>query len=198
MKHNILSLLALALLSLSLSAHAGAQVDPAKAKRSADVMTKIGQLDLLVQLLPLALDKEQLRMLLPVIEKARAKSYKIMDMEADDLAKLDQRVSKAVTDALEKGVYPPQDLQVDIAKLTRAFTIRRQLAGAENVEEVYAAIGKTLNEGQKKAMENSLDPKLLGVKETLDSVGKIKFFIREILLDPRSYDLLVKMSKAAG
>lgn len=168
---------------------------PAQPK-SGDTMAKIQKLDALVQIVPLTLTKKQVEALLPAIEWARAHESEIRKLEDKDLADLDEEVTTAMKNGIEKQVYPPRDLQMKIYKLTGAMAIRRQVAISENVDKVIAAVKKELNAGQIKVMEKSLDPKAFDPKakvEEWDSDRKVRFFITKVFLDPAAYDVLVEM-----
>jgi len=186
-------------LAFALVGGAAAQATP-KGSKSDQTVVKIRQVDVMVQLIPLTLKKAQIDKLLPSIEKARAKELQIRKMEDDDLEKLDARLDDALKNGLEKQAYPPRELQVDVSKLTRAMAIRRQVALAEMIEEVYNATNTILDEGQRTVMEKSLnigalDPSLKDKELTREQ--KIKFFIRQILLDSYAYDMLLKLQKTA-
>lgn len=191
-------LLALALLALG-AALCPAQLPPTpEGARSDEILRKVARLDSLIQLVPLNLTKEQMNPILSAIEKERQKLRELQSTEAKDLVGLDAKVSKAVDDGQQKNVYPPRDLQVEVAKMMRALGIRRQMFNGEMVDMVYGVCKNTLNEGQLKVMEKSLKPELLdpslkGVD--MDSEARIKFFIRKILLDPVAYDVLREMYK---
>lgn len=199
MKRLLLLLGALALLLIGLVSPVAAQADAA-ADRSSEVLKKMRQVDLLNQILPLLLTKDQINKLLPAIERARQNVRDIERLEAQDLAKLDARLTEVVQAGLEKQVLPDREFLVELNKLVRAFAIRRQVAVGENVTTVLEAFDANLNAGQKKAAANSLNPKLFDPKVNLDTMTdeqKIRFFIQEILLDPLAYDVLKELAKRA-
>ena len=168
--------------------------------KSDEIWAKIRTVDAMIQITPLALTKNQLFDLLIAMEKARQKEFDIRKLEDDDLAKFEERLDKAVKEGVEKGQYPPKDLQIDVAKLTKAMTVRRQVALGEMIDIVYDAAQKTLNAGQLKVMENSLKPELLDSRFKSDKMtgeDKIKFFIRSVMMDATCYELLLKLSKVA-
>jgi hypothetical protein len=190
------SLLCLALLALNLvSAFAQSASD---VERAETILIKTRKLELLNQLLPVLMTKEQIKALLPAIEKARANVRTIHKMEADDLKKLEAKLDESIKNGLEKGAVPPREQIQDIAKLMRAFQIRRQVAANENLETVLPVFMKELNAGQQKAAANSLDPRFFDPNakpEEMKVEDKVRVFVREIVLDPLSYDLLVKLSR---
>jgi hypothetical protein len=199
MKHLLLSLGLFA----ALVAVAPAQALPPtpKAAKSEATMAKIRQIDVLIQLLPLNLKKNQIDRLLLQQEKAKESERKIRMLEDDDLEKLEPRVSEALKAGLEKGSYPPRELQLDVAKLTRAMAIRRQVAVGEMVDEFYKAIDEVMEPGQKTIMAKSLDIAVLdpSVKVAqMNDEAKIKFYIRRIFLDSTAYESLKELRKTAS
>lgn len=203
---KLFSLSVLVILALSPVVHAqSGTVSDTKtmtpAERSAAIMQKVSQVDLLVQVLPLAIRKEQFGPLLTVIEKNRQKEKVIRSNENEDLLRIEQDLTKAVKDGLEKGAYPPKEMRFKAIKLLNAMTIRRRVAVKEMVEDVYKVVSTTFDAGQLKVMENSLDPTdddPTVKKETLDAKAKINFFIERVFLDALVYDILLKLEKTAG
>jgi hypothetical protein len=169
-----------------------------RGKKSDEIVRKSRQLDLANHILPLILTKSQINELLPVIEKCRANVRKIENMEADDLLKMEAKIDKAISDALNKDQVPSKELLKEVAALYRAFTIRRQVAASENAEAVLEVLKRVLNEGQLKTAEKSIDPRAYDPKAEPDKMSqddKLNLFIKDVLLDPQSYDFLVKLAK---
>ena len=199
MKHLLVSLGLFA--TLLVAAPAQAPTPTPKAAQSDATMQKIRQLDVLIQLLPLNLKKTQIDVLLTGLEKAKESERKIRVLEDEDLGKLSPKVATALKNALDKGEYPPRELQNEIASLTRAMGIRRQVATGEMVEDLYKVVDTGLEAGQKTIMAKSLDsaaldPSLKGVKMTDEQ--KVKFYIRSILLDITAYESLKELRKTAS
>jgi hypothetical protein len=184
-------------LCLALVTGASAQIGE-KEKRSQEVQSKIRQVDLMIQILPLVLTKEQIREILPAVEKSRAKQKQILASEDDEIIKLEKKLDEALKAGYESGAYPPRDLQKEVWAVTKALAVRRQIARNEIVEDLYPVIDKVFNAGQKKAAANSLDWKALDPSAKIDDTKedqKIKFFIRSVFMDPAAYDVLVKLAK---
>ena len=161
-------------------------------------LLKFNRIDVLGKIIPLVMTKEQIRGLLTAIEKARQTEVKTRVLDAQEFLKLDEEVTKAIEDGTTKNAYPSIELQSKIVKVTSAVAIRRQIATAEMIEFVYDAVVKTLDAGQRKVMANSLKPETYDPRlkpATMTDEDKQRFFIRTILLDGITYDLLVKMSK---
>ncbi|MCB8932396.1 MAG: hypothetical protein M9921_04350 [Fimbriimonadaceae bacterium] len=168
-----------------------------RAKRSDEILKKMRQMELANQILPLVMTKEQLKQILPPIEKARANVRDLQNEEFETMRKFEERLDTAIKNATDKGQLPGQALLVEMNRLLMAFSLKRQAAASENVTTVLDVLNKTLNAGQLKAAANSLDLKLFdpSVKpEELTETAKVRFYVGQVLLDPLAYDLLVKMS----
>lgn len=181
---------------LAISGAALAQPAAEKAKQSAATLDKMRQIDLLNHVLPLVMTKEQIRKLLPVIEKARRDVRTQEDLEAKILAQYSAKVDKAVQDGIEKGDVPDKELLRELNAVIRTFTMQRAAIASDNTDMVLEVVKTTLNAGQMKAAGNSLDFKLYNPSiktEEIKDEDRLKLYIREILLDPLAYDLLVKL-----
>lgn len=190
-------LLALALI-FTLNAPTLIQAQDTKAQKSTAILEKMRQIDLLVQILPLALKKEQLKEILPAVEKARRDVKTQQDDEANLLASYSAKIEKAVKDGIETGDVPDKKLLAELNAMVNTMSMKREAVASDNIEMVLTAMKKALNAGQLKVAANSLNPKLfLGsdVKvEEMKEDDKLKLFVRVIMLDPLAYDLLVKIS----
>jgi hypothetical protein len=172
-----------------------------QAKKSEEIVMKMRQIDLLNQLIPLALTKDQIDKLLPAVERARAKVKTIEKEEADTLIKLDGKISDAIKKSIETSVAPPKELLNEIATVTATMSEKRDLAIDENTEAVMKVFNDLCNAGQKAAAANSLAPQLFDPSlkpDKMTQAEKIKFFVQQILLDPQAYVILTQMDKHAS
>jgi len=182
------------------SAPAMAQTSDQGAK-SDKVLMKLRQIDLLNMLIPLALTKDQIEAILPAIERARQNVRRVEKDEAATLEKLDSKVSDAIKKSIETSVAPPKALLDELAQTTKDMGDARVAAVDENTMNVLKVFVATVNAGQKKAAVNSFSPAYIDPKAKPDTVTddeKITFFVRDILLDPQAYDILVQMSRHAS
>lgn len=166
--------------------------------KSEELVGKIEVINLMNQVNPLVLTKEQIRKLLPPIEKARQKVKEIKKAEADEMKKLETKIDAALKEGYEKGAVPSPDLVKELAATFNAMRIRRDLIAQENAENVYDIFKVTLNAGQLKAAANSLNPKMFNPDfkpEEMKDEDRHLLFVREILLHPATYEMLVKMAK---
>jgi hypothetical protein len=193
MTRLVLALLAVAALAVT----AAAQPTAEQAKRSEEVLRKVRMLDLYNHILPVLITSDQARQILPAIEKARQRVRDIQKQEALDMAALESKLDSALKAATDTGQVPGRPILAEVQKLFRNFTLRRALAAEENAQVVAEVFKKTLNEGQRKAAANSLNLSLIspGMKvEEMTEDDKLHVYIREIILDPAAYDVLVAIS----
>jgi len=194
MKKPLLALLTLA----CLVSVAPAQTLTPDAARSDAILKNVAKLDVLIQVVPLLLTPEQIPPLLQAIEKVHQRQKELYAQEAKDLTTIEAKVKKVVDDGINKNIYPPRDVQTEIATFMRAAAARRTLFYNQMTDDVFQVCKTTLNEGQLKTMEKSLKPELLdpSIKpDSMDSDAKVKFFVRKVILDPNAYDVLVEMAK---
>jgi hypothetical protein len=169
-----------------------------RAKKSDEILKKVQQLGLMNDILPLVLTKDQLRKILPVVEKARQAVRDQEKVEYDYLAKLAPKVDGALKEALDKGKVPGKEVVNETWATFQMFAWKRKAIADENVQNVLKAFEGAVNEGQKKTAINSINPKQYDPTadpKTMSDAKKLELFIRVILLDPLSYDLLVAMGK---
>jgi len=185
-------------LALGLLVVAPAQVTGDKASKSNEVLNKLRKVDLLNQLLPVALTKEQIDKLLPPLEKCRALVRKTADEEATILEKLDASVSPIVKAGLEKGDVPNVEQIRSLAAVMQGMQSQRAKVVFANTTAMTMAFTEVTNKGQQKAAANAYNPKLMdpGLKvEELTEERRMQIWIQDILLDPLTYDILVAISK---
>ncbi len=171
--------------------------DPQMAKESTAMVANMRKVELLNQILPLALQPSQIQQILPVLERVRDKQRKLLIQEHKDLLDF-QKQTQAAVDAGLQGKLPSADFIRTIEAFYKANDIRRQVANGENLDTLMPVIQKVLDKGQQKVMANSLtlqffEPDLSPANATDDQ--KERVFCREVLLDPLAYDLLVQMGK---
>lgn len=180
---------------------AWSQFTPAKAKKSEEILIKARQLDLLNHMLPLVMTKDQLNKVLAVVEKCRAKVDRIRLDEANELLKFEPKIIDALNRGVNKDLVPSKALMVELNKSFTMFSIRRSAAAGENADDVLVVMKKELNAGQLKTAANShdlrvYDPNIDPSKVSEDD--KLKFFIKDVILDPNCYDLLIKLTKTSS
>lgn len=176
---------------------AGAPTLQKKPNPEADrIGLKVRRLQIVDQLLPVLLTKEQIKALLPVIEKSRQKEVDLEKKELEKMKEFEPKLDKALNEAMKEGKTPTAEFVAEYQRLFNAFGVGRSVLKGGSAHEVMLKMKEVCNEGQLKAAENALDPRLFGTvdPEQMTSDAKIKLWIQEVLLDRASYDLLVDMS----
>lgn len=158
---------------------------------------KIRRLQIVDQLLPVLLTKEQVRKLLPVIEKCRQDEVDLEKRELQEMKEFEPELDKVLDAAIKERKTADEEFYARYKKMTSAFVLTRQILVGSSTHKVLEAMKPILNEGQLKAAEKALDPRLFGETDpdSLSSDAKLKIWIREVLLDRATYDILVDMSR---
>src|SRR4051794_10961446 len=94
-------LFALSLILAFAAAALGQTIDPDKAKESTKIQQNLRKVELLNQILPLAMDRNQMLQLLPTIERVREKQRTLMLQEHDALLEFDKKSEAAVADGIK-------------------------------------------------------------------------------------------------
>ncbi len=162
------------------------------------IAMKVHKLDLLNQILPVLMTKDQIKKLLPVVEKARDMVRKQEAAELEQMKKYEGQLDGAISDAMDKKQVTKSEVLGSLRGMARGLEGSRMIVIADNTELVRKKFVEVMNAGQVKAAANALDPRLIDPNAKVDSLSeddKLKLWIRAILLDPMAYDLLVDISK---
>lgn len=195
MKNLILSL-SFVICPLAFGQAASALTD--SAKKSSEILLKVEKIDVLNQLLPVLMTKEQIRAILPAIEKARKAVVDQEKIEAEMLRKLEPKLDVAIKEAEENGKVPTRETLRETQALFLTFSIKRKQIGDDNADNVIKVVSATLNKGQIKAMQGALNPKYLYPDldpATMTAENKLRFFVKELLLNRQTYPILLKLAK---
>jgi hypothetical protein len=192
MKHLFVALLALfAMLSTPAQVSQG---DPNKVQA---ILDQLAEIDLSNQILPLLLSKDQIRKLLPVIERCRANIRNQEKKEADRLREIKVDSEKVFADVL-KGKLPPQAFLDKATAMFKKFESERAGVFVANGLIIVDAMNSTLNDGQKKAaigvVDKVYDEQAKKWEDSSDA-HKLRYFGMVIFLNDRAYSLLTKMAK---
>jgi len=173
-----------------LSVLAPAQTSVERAKASADILTSIKKLDMLNQILPVLMTKDQLRKVLSAVETARKNAKDLEAKELEVMKEINPKIQAALTEALKNKKVPSQELLSDVSKMFTKFRVARKLMVELNVAQTTEALEKNLDEGQRRAAANALDPRVFDPEEE-----KLKLWVQFVLLDATSYEVLVELAK---
>jgi hypothetical protein len=176
---------------------AGAPAIQKKPNPDADrIALKIRRIEILDQLLPVLMTKDQLKKLLPEIEKARQTELDIQKSELDEMKGFEPKLDEALEAAIKEQKLPKDEFVVEYLKMFSKFSNKRKFFMTTSAKAIVVKMKEVMNVGQLKTAEVSLDPRLFGEKdpEAMTSDEKLVLWAREVLLDRASYDLLVDMS----
>lgn len=167
-------------------------------RRSEELFTKMRQVDMLSQILPAVLTTDQLKKILPVLEKCRKVVRDTEAKEVTVMTALEAMLDRSIKAGVDKKQMPKGDVKAKITTTVRLLASIRESVTADNVSKLYEVLKVELNAGQLRSVANafpakSIDPKLDSKNWTQEK--KVKFWIRVVLLDPASYPLLVKLSR---
>lgn len=176
---------------------AGAPTIQKKPNPDADrIALKVRRIEILDQLLPVLMTKDQIKKLLPEIEKARQSEIDIQKDELDEMKAFEPKLDLALAAAIKEQKVPEDEFVVEYLKMFSKFSNKRKFFFTNSAKAIVVKMKEVMNSGQLKTAELSLNPLLFGEKdpESMTSDEKLVLWAREVLLDRASYDLLVDMS----
>jgi hypothetical protein len=151
------------------------------------------------QILPVLMSKDQIKALLPILEKHRADADKYTLDEHRMLLGLEKELDKAISEAKDKGLLPGEKIMRDSTIHFQAFLIRRKALIDDTVMQLKATMNQKLNAGQVRAAAHSFNPTFFGVEpkegEELTEDKRLDFWVRMVLLDNETYPILLGLSK---
>ena len=171
--------------------------NPDHAAQCDAIMKKVERLDMLNLILPLLLEKDQIKKLLPAIEKARQNVRIAQQKEYEELKKLEPELDKMLSEAENKDEIPKREYILNAySTIRRLYTARRLIADG-NTQIVLEEFKKVANKGQQKTAAGSLTAAQIGFNgkpEELTDDIRLEAFVREVLLHPSVYEILRKLS----
>jgi hypothetical protein len=174
-----------------------AQVSTNDPNKILPILDKMAELDLANRVLPLLMTKDQIKKLLPEIEKARKNVRDQEKKEADRLKALQPEIDKYHGEIFQ-GKTPPKAFLDKFTTLLKKFENERLQVKVANALLLSDAIKKNLDEGQLKAIVGVVD-KIYDDQEKEWKDGttdqKIQFYAISIFMGDRCYDLLVRLSR---
>lgn len=167
-------------------------------QRAAQIGDKIRQVDLLNQILPVLMTKEQIRKILPSVDRARQAEKDLAAKELQMMKSKEAAIDAAIKEGKTGKMVPSAALLKDLSNMYVAFTAARKIMTAQSLEMVRKAMRANLNSGQIKAAANALNPKLFNPEADVSKMTedqKLDMWIQLVMLDPLAYDLLLDLSK---
>lgn len=185
------------LLALSVALSGAQSSGSDKAKDSDAIMKKIEKLDIFNLVLPLLLEKDQLKKLLPSIEKARENVRIANEKEYEELKKLEPQLNLMISEAENKDEVPKREVITAAYSTVRKLYTARRLIVQMNTALVLEQFKKIANAGQLKTAAGSMTAAQLGFTgkpEDFTEEMRIEGFVRDVLLHPAAYEILRKLS----
>lgn len=187
------------LLLVALAMVAGSQQQPTEQqKRSDEILTKIRKVQLYNQVLPVLFTQEQVRALLPILEKHRAEAAKLENEEFKWLQSVEPQFTSALTAAEGKGATPDAKMMDEVVLYFNAFVLKRKDLVNETVASLKKTMKEKLNEGQVRAAANAFDPRGLQFTKPVEELTedeKLDNWVRVVLMDSHTYYILTDLSK---
>lgn len=183
---------------LAATAFSMAQSQP---RTTADrVQVKLKQVDLLNMILPALMTGDQIKAILPVIERARKADADLKVKEEAELRKLEPMLDQALKAGIEKQEVVKAEVMGKIAIAFQGMGIAREAMINEQVANVLAVVEKNLNKGQQRAAANGMGRAAFGRVDpaTLDDAAKLRFWVANVLMDPDAYDILLRLYRTPG
>lgn len=194
------ALLFIALLGALSATWAQAPKVPEVVQKASEVVMALADIDLLLVLTPLKLEKEQIGKIKPLLEQAQSDLMRMEERNAQALLSLRDEVMSARQEVL-KGKTPPEDLRKKLQDVDNAAMQLRLKTVDQVVRALWAKLEGILSDSQKQTlikraremMQNLRRPN--ADKASWKELGE--FFTQEVLLSPRTLPLLEEMQKAA-
>ena len=187
---QILALLALSIVTLPVLAQS---TSDQRAERSTRILAQVPRLDLLNQILPILLTKEQINKILPTLEKAKQAIRETEAKEVELLKTIEAKVDESVKNGIEKGEVPDREILKKVLATFQYFQIARQSVVEANVDRTVEAMKSCMNAGQTKSAMNAIDWKKFNPSlnpEKMSDDEKLRLYVKVVLLDPLAYDVL--------
>lgn len=173
---------------------------PEAVQKAGEVLTALGDIDLLLVLTPLQLNQEQLGKIKPLLEQAQAELMRMEERNAQALLQLREEVMKAREEAL-KGKQPSEEFRKKLREADSAASQLRLKTIDQVVRSLWARLDALLTSEQKSTIHNwSREQMRAARRPDVERVSRQElgeFFTREVLLAPRTLPLLEELQKVA-
>lgn len=194
------ALLFIALLGALSATWAQAPKVPEVVQKASEVMMALADIDLLLALTPLKLEKEQIGKIKPLLEQAQSDLIRMEERNAQALLSLRDEVMSARKEVL-KGKTPPEDLRKKLQDVDNAAMQLRIKTVDQVVRTLWAKLEGILSDAQKQTLTKQAREMMQNLRRPNADKASWKelgeFFTQEVLLSPRTLPLLEEMQKAA-
>lgn len=173
---------------------------PESVQKANEVLTALADIDLLLVLTPLKLNREQIGKMKPLLEQAQADLMRMEERNAQALLQMREEILAARKEAL-KGKTPSDELRKKLREADNAAVQLRIKTVDQVVRSLWARLDGILSDAQKQTIHNwSREQMRAARRPDVDKVSKqelAQFFTQEVLLAPRTLPLLEELQKAA-
>ncbi|GIV15545.1 MAG: hypothetical protein KatS3mg022_0980 [Armatimonadota bacterium] len=185
---------------LLLAAQAQPPKVPESVQKANEVLTALADIDLLLVLTPLKLNKEQIGKIKPLLEQAQADLMRMEERNAQALLQMREEILAARKEAL-KGKTPSDELRKKLREADSAAVQLRIKTVDQVVRTLWAKLDGILSDTQKQTIHNwSREQMRAARRPDVDKASKRElgeFFTQEVLLAPRTLQLLEELQKVA-
>ncbi len=172
---------------------------PESVQKANEVLTALADIDLLLVLSSLKLDKEQIGKIKPLLEQAQSDLTRMEERNAQALLNLRDAVMSARKEAL-KGKTPPEELRKKLQEADREAVQLRIKTIDQVVRTLWAKLEGILTDSQKQTIYNQAREQMRNLRRPdVEKVSRQElgqFFAQEVLLAPRTLPLLEELQKA--
>lgn len=173
---------------------------PESVQKAGEVLTALADIELLLVLTPLKLNREQMGKMKPWLEQAQTDLMRMEERNAQSLLQLRDEIMAARREALQ-GKTPPEDLRKKLREADSAAAQHRLKTVDQVVRTLWSRLEGVLSESQKNTVYNwSREQMRAARRPDVDRVSRQElgeFFTREVLLSPRTLPLLEELQKVA-
>ncbi len=173
---------------------------PESVQKANEVLTALADIDMLLVLTPLKLNKEQIGKIKPLLEQAQADLMRMEERNAQALLQMREEILAARNEAL-KGKTPSEELRKKLREADSAAVQLRMKTVDQVVRNLWSRLDGILTDTQKQTIHNwSREQMRAARRPDVDKVSKqelAEFFTQEVLLAPRTLPLLEELQKVA-
>ncbi len=173
---------------------------PESVQKANEVLTALADIDILLVLTSLKLNREQTSKIKPLLEQAQSDLTRMEERNAQALLNLREEVLAARKEAL-KGRTPSEELRKKLQEADTAAVQLRIKTVDQVVRTLWAKLDGILTDSQKQTIYNQAREQMRNLRRPdVDKVSRQElgqFFAQDVLLSPRTLPLLEELLKSA-
>ena len=187
-----------ALFALSVCATAQVQTTVPGSENADKIQKKVEELEILNQLLPVLITKDQLKKLLPVIEEGRKFERTLMKEEIKIMKGIEKTLDTAISEGYKMKKVPNKEVMTEVFTAYRSMANARAALVGMYVGKVLLVVNEDFDEGQRKAAAGAVLNSAFGPgadPEKITDDQRLQKWIQNVLLAPAAYPVLLKLYK---